>query len=60
MKEKIINILRIITFYPRKVLDKLLFLLYLSKSNKWPLLKGYFNKPILVVGNGPSLNKTPL
>ena len=60
MKEKIINIFRVITYYPRKIFDKLLFSFFLSGSNNWELLEEYFNGPILIVGNGPSLNKTPL
>ena len=60
MKEKILDFLRIVTYYPRKILDKCLYLFYLRNKNNWDILKKYFNKPILIVGNGPSLNKTPL
>ncbi len=60
MKEKLLNFLRVYTHYPRRVLDKVMFRLFLSKSNKWELFKEYFNKPLLIVCNGPSLNNTPL
>lgn len=60
MKEKILDIIRVISFYPRKFLDSILFETYLKSKNNWELLKKYSNKPILIVGNGPSLNKTPL
>lgn len=60
MKEKTLDFLRISTYYPRKALDFLLFNLYLKRKNNWHILKQFKNKPILVVGNGPSLNKTPL
>lgn len=60
MKEKTLDFLRIITYYPRKFFDKFLFIFYLKNKNNWYILKEYFNKPIVIVGNGPSLNKTPL
>ena len=60
MKEKFINFLRVYTHYPRRILDKMLFHLLLNKSNKWELLRPYREKGILIVCNGPSLNKTPL
>lgn len=60
MKEKILDFLRIITYYPRKLLDKALYIFYLRKKNNWQILQKHINKPILIVGNGPSLNKTPL
>ncbi|MGB0879397.1 MAG: 6-hydroxymethylpterin diphosphokinase MptE-like protein [Polaribacter sp.] len=60
MKEKALEILKVITYYPRKFLDFFLYHLYLKKKNKWGILKKYTKKPILIVGNGPSLNKTPL
>lgn len=43
----------------RDVMDLLLFHL-VKGSNNWELLEQFRNKPILIVGNGPSLNKTPL
>jgi len=60
MNEKLINFLRVYTHYPRQILDRMLFHLLLNKSNKWELLRQYCNKGILIVCNGPSLNKTPL
>ncbi|MDT0558064.1 6-hydroxymethylpterin diphosphokinase MptE-like protein [Ichthyenterobacterium sp. W332] len=60
MKEKILDLIRISTYYPRKILDFFLYYLYLKQKNNWDILSPFFNKPILVVGNGPSLNKTPL
>ena len=60
MKEKTLDFLRIISYYPRNFFDKLLFIFYLKNKNNWLILKDYFNKPIVIVGNGPSLNKTPL
>jgi len=60
MKEKALDILRITTYYPRKLLDFILYYSYLKHKNNWHRLEDYFNKPVLIVGNGPSLNKTPL
>ncbi len=60
MKEKLLNPIRKITYYPRKALDALIYNFYLKRKNNWQLLQEYANKPVLVVGNGPSLNKTPL
>lgn len=60
MKEKTLDLLRKTTYYPRKLLDICLYNLYLKRKNNWGLLKRFFNKPVLIVGNGPSLNKTPL
>ena len=60
MKEKFLDLLRITTSYPRKLIDYLLYHLYFKSRNNWDLLKQYANTDILVVGNGPSLNKTPL
>jgi len=41
----------------RDLLDKIIFLC-LNKFNQWDLLETLKGKPVLVVGNGPSLNKT--
>lgn len=60
MREKLINAIRFMTYYPRKVLDWVLYHAFLSRSNRWDILNKYTNKPLLIVGNGPSLNKTPL
>ncbi len=47
-----------LTKYPRIVLD--LFISFFFINNDYSLLEKYFNKKLLIVGNGPSLNKTPL
>lgn len=60
MKEKIINIIRKLTFYPRILLDKILYHFYFKRMNNWDLLNKFIDKDILIAGNGPSLNKTPL
>ena len=60
MKEKLVEILKVLTYYPRKFLDFLLYHLYFKNKNDWSILKQFSNKPVLIVGNGPSLNKTPL
>ena len=60
MKEKLIEILKVLSYYPRKVIDFFLYHFYLKKHNDWNILKNFFHKPVLIVGNGPSLNKTPL
>jgi hypothetical protein len=60
MKEKLVEILKILTYYPRKFLDFLLYHLYFKNKNDWSILKQFSNRPVLIVGNGPSLNKTPL
>jgi hypothetical protein len=60
MKEKLVEILKILTYYPRKFLDFLLYHLYFKNINDWSILKQFSNKPVLIVGNGPSLNNTPL
>ncbi len=60
MKEKIIDLLKVATYYPRRIIDTVLYLAYFRYKNKWDILSKFTNKPILIVGNGPSLNKTPL
>ncbi len=60
MKEKTLDFLRTVTYYPRKLIDKSIYGLYLRRKNDWHILKKFTNKPVLIVGNGPSLNKTPL
>lgn len=60
MKEKLVEILKLISYYPRKILDFFLFHFYLKQRNDWNILKVFSNKPVLIVGNGPSLNNTPL
>ena len=41
----------------RDVFDRMIFKA-ISKFNKWSLFDDFKAKPVLVVGNGPSLNKT--
>lgn len=60
MKEKTLDFLRTSTYYPRKILDFLLFNFYLKRTNNWFILNEFKNKPVLLVGNGPSLNNSPL
>lgn len=60
MKEKIMDFLRVATHYPRKFLDICLYHFYFKNKNEWSVLSSFKNKPVLVVGNGPSLNSTPL
>jgi len=47
-----------ITYFPRIILDRLLFFLFVK--NDYSLLNVFTNKDCLIVGNGPSLNKTDL
>lgn len=35
-------------------------MLFLKHKNNWEILDQYSSRPVLIVGNGPSLNKTPL
>lgn len=41
----------------RDIFDKIIFLV-LCRFNQWDLLETLKQKPVLIVGNGPSLNKT--
>lgn len=52
--------LRIMTVPFRYAIDGVLFDLFADKSAVEALRDRYKGKPMLVVGNGPSLNKTPL
>ncbi len=60
MTEKAIELLKVATYYPRKLLDFCFYHLFFKHNNNWDILKQYANKSVVVVGNGPSLNKTPL
>jgi hypothetical protein len=60
MKENLLDILRISTYYPRKLIDFCLYNIYLKHRNNWDQIKQFSNRPIMIVGNGPSLNSTPL
>lgn len=60
MKEKLLDTLRKTTLYPRRLFDRVLYWSYFKNRNDWGILNKFMNKPILIVGNGPSLNNTPL
>jgi hypothetical protein len=57
MKSKLLKILSTISFYPRLLLDKILFLFI---RNDYSVLDKFKGNDCLIVGNGPSLNKTEL
>lgn len=57
MKSKTIKILTGLSYYPRLFLDSLLFLFI---KNDYTLLDKFKGEDCLIVGNGPSLNKTDL
>ena len=54
---KVIKFLTTISYYPRLLLDKILFLFI---KNDYTILDKFNGKDCLIVGNGPSLNKTEL
>ena len=55
----LINIVVKITYLPRVFFDFVISL-FINHKNDWSLLAKYFKQDILIVGNGPSLKKTPL
>ena len=57
MKSKIMDVLTTISYYPRLLLDSILFLFV---KNDYSLLDKFKDNDCLIVGNGPSLNKTEL
>lgn len=57
MKSKIINFLTNLTYYPRLLLD---WIISLTIKNDLSLLETFHGQDCLIVGNGPSLNQTPL
>lgn len=57
MNSKILKILAQLSYYPRIVLDFILFLLI---KNDYSILDKFNNQDCLIVGNGPSIKKTPL
>ena len=59
MKAQICDLLVKASKKPRMLLDGVLYAI-LKCRNNWAILDQYVGKDILVVGNGPSLNKTPL
>lgn len=54
---KIFDIIVKISKPARDVFDRIIFT-FIGKFNKWSLFDDLRNKPVLIVGNGPSLNKT--
>lgn len=59
IKNKTFSFIVKISYYPRNFINSILYL-FLKNKNDWSIFEKYFNKEILIVGNGPSLNKTPL
>lgn len=57
MKSKIFKLMATISYYPRLILDKILFLFI---KNDYSLLDVFKGQDCLIVGNGPSLNNTEL
>lgn len=57
MKSKLLKLLSTVSYYPRLLLDKILFLFV---TNDYSILEKFHNEDCLIVGNGPSLNKTEL
>ena len=60
MKEKTANALRVITRPIRGLIDFIFYKLYFSFKNNYDILTPFKNQDLLIVGNGPSLKKTPL
>lgn len=57
MKDKIYNIFTKTTYYPRILLDSLIFLFI---KNDYSILNEFIGRDFLIVGNGPSLKNTDL
>lgn len=57
MKSKILEILALLSYYPRLVIDSILFFFI---KNDYTILDKFNNQDCLIVGNGPSINNTPL
>lgn len=57
MNSKLLKVLTTATYYPRLLLDKILFLFV---KNDYSILDKFKDEDCLIVGNGPSLNKTEL
>ena len=60
MKEKAINFLRVFTKPFRIIADFILFKVYFNFKNNYKILEPFKHQEVLIVGNGPSLKKTPL
>lgn len=59
MISKILTKITQLSFYPRIALDWIIYA-SIQKGNDWSLLEKFKQQDCLVVGNGPSLNETPL
>lgn len=57
MKSKIVDFFVKTSYYPRLVLD---YIISFFITNDYTILDKFRNKDCLIVGNGPSLKKTPL
>ena len=57
MSSKTLKVLATLSYYPRLLLDSILFFFI---KNDYSLLDKFKNEDCLIVGNGPSLNKTDL
>jgi len=60
MKEKAINFFRFFTKPFRIIVDFILFKAYFDLKNNYTILEPFRHQDVLIVGNGPSLKKTPL
>jgi hypothetical protein len=60
MKEKAINFFRVFTKPFRIIADIILFKVYFNLKNNYKILEPFSHQDVLIVGNGPSLKKTPL
>ena len=60
MTEKAINFFRVFTKPFRIIVDIILFRGYFNFKNNYKILDPFKDQDILIVGNGPSLNQTPL
>jgi hypothetical protein len=57
MKGKLLKYIKVLTYYPRLFLDGIIFLFI---KNDYSILNKFIGEDCLIVGNGPSLNKTEL
>lgn len=58
MKNKFIKLIITLTYLPRVIIDYLIFKIFIKNNEE--LLSNFRNNKCLIVGNGPSLNETPL
>ena len=54
---RLLKMVQLCTYYPRLFLDKIIFVFI---HNDYSILEQFHNQDCLIVGNGPSLNKTEL